>query len=283
MKTKNTSPTMKNITITTEGIDKLLKNLNPNKSPGPDGISPRILKELHSETAPLQQLLFSKSLDTGVVPNDWRSANVSPVYKKGQKYIASNYRPISLTSICCKVRVRVLDSSILVSSLCRRYFCSLQKTQFDILMLNGINAGIRNLILVINKRSTKPKSSDVLTCHLRQRNTPYWTSFVIYKRDVINDKFGKSHFNWCVDGANYHVLRTGCYPFIKFHCTKRPYQDLYSEDQFFTVLKIINLGVPTLTYGFASWMFRRFEEDVKTPKGIVKVYFMNKEDPYSVS
>ncbi|CAG2237352.1 Uncharacterized protein C15orf61 homolog,Uncharacterized protein C15orf61 [Mytilus edulis] len=109
---------------------------------------------------------------------------------------------------------------------------------------------------------------------------------IIYKnlfdfRDVINDKFGKSHFNWCVDGANYHVLRTGCYPFIKFHCTKRPYQDLYSEDQFFTVLKIINLGVPTLTYGFASWMFRRFEEDVKTPKGIVKVYFMNKEDPYS--
>ncbi|VDH91301.1 Hypothetical predicted protein, partial [Mytilus galloprovincialis] len=68
MKTKKTLPTIKNITITTEGIDKLLKNLNPNKSPGPDGISPRILKELHSETAPLLQLLFSKSLDTGVVP-----------------------------------------------------------------------------------------------------------------------------------------------------------------------------------------------------------------------
>ncbi|XP_052098803.1 uncharacterized protein C15orf61 homolog, partial [Mytilus californianus] len=147
------------------------------------------------------------------------------------------------------------------SSLCRRY-CSQENSSIC---------------------STKPRSSDVLTCHLRQRNTPYWTSFVIYKRDVINDKFGKSHFNWCVDGANYHVLRTGCYPFIKFHCTKRPYQDLYSEDQFITVLKIINLGVPTLTYGFASWMFRRFEEDVKTPKGVVKVYFMNKEDPNAVS
>ncbi|VDI69164.1 Hypothetical predicted protein [Mytilus galloprovincialis] len=111
MKTKNTSPTMKNITITTEGMDKLLKTLNPNKSPGPDGISPKILKELHSETAPLSYCF--QYLDTGVVPNDWRSANVSPFYKKGQKYTASNYRPISLTSICCKVMEHIIVSSIM--------------------------------------------------------------------------------------------------------------------------------------------------------------------------
>ena len=57
---------------------------------GPDNISPRILKELATDISPLLQLIFQKSLDTGVVPDDWRIANVSHVYKKGQKSLAEN-------------------------------------------------------------------------------------------------------------------------------------------------------------------------------------------------
>jgi hypothetical protein len=71
-------------------------------APGSDNISLRILKELATDISPLLQLRFQKSLDTGVVPDDWRIASVSPVYKKGQKSLAENYRPISLTSVCCK-------------------------------------------------------------------------------------------------------------------------------------------------------------------------------------
>lgn len=62
-------------------------------------------------------------------------------------------------------------------------------------------------------------------------------------RDVQNDQWGKSHFNWTLDtGTNYHILRTGAYPYMKYHCTKRPYQDLTLDDNFMKFIKIINLG-----------------------------------------
>ncbi|MCG8047766.1 MAG: reverse transcriptase family protein, partial [Candidatus Thiodiazotropha endolucinida] len=106
-------PVMEELNITINGIVKLLKDLNPYKSPGPDNIGPRVLKELADDVAPLLLLIYRKSLDTGEVPDDWRSANVTPVYKKGQKYLPENYRPISLTSICCKIMEHIIASKIM--------------------------------------------------------------------------------------------------------------------------------------------------------------------------
>eukprot|EP00106_Octopus_bimaculoides_P019480 XP_014786922.1 PREDICTED: uncharacterized protein C15orf61-like [Octopus bimaculoides] len=127
----------------------------------------------------------------------------------------------------------------------------------------------------------RPLASEVLTCHLLQRQHPYWTSFSVYKKSVCNDHFGLSHFNWTVGKYNYHILRTGCFPFIKYHCTRRPYEDLTFDNTFFTFLKVINLGVPTLAYGIACWMLVRYHEDVETTKGTVRIYFLNKEEKNS--
>lgn len=124
----------------------------------------------------------------------------------------------------------------------------------------------------------RPKASEVLTQHLLQRKLPHWTSFCVKYSSVCNDQFGLSYFNWEVQGANYHILRTGCFPFVKYHCSKAPWQDLRLANQLFTVLKLINLGIPTLLYGISSWFFARITETVHTNSGSVTIYFAYKEN-----
>ena len=63
-------PPISKLIIKTEGIQKLLHNLNPNKAAGPDEIKPRFLKELSHEIAPILTIIFEKSIKTGVVPDD---------------------------------------------------------------------------------------------------------------------------------------------------------------------------------------------------------------------
>ena len=104
---------MSEIHITQDGVEKLLKNLNPNKASGPDEQSPKLLKELHKEIAPILTCIFKSSIETGIVPQDWRSATVAIFYKKGPKCKPSNYRPISLTCISPKLIEHILVSNIM--------------------------------------------------------------------------------------------------------------------------------------------------------------------------
>ena len=78
--------------ITTAGVQKLLANLNTNKMSGPDGLPNRIMKTSAEELAPAITEIYKRSLTTGTLPSDWRNASVSPIFKKGNKHEASNYR-----------------------------------------------------------------------------------------------------------------------------------------------------------------------------------------------
>ena len=89
--------------ITSKVIEEEIKEININKSCGPDEIHPSMLKELISFMSRPIALLLNKSISQGVVPVDWKRAYVSPIYKKGPRNRAENYRPISLTSIICKL------------------------------------------------------------------------------------------------------------------------------------------------------------------------------------
>lgn len=94
------------------GIGKLLKNLKPEKAAGPDHIPPIVLKELYIEVSPVLEFLFQLSYDTGTLPREWCTANVSPLFKKGDRSKPANYRPISLTCILCKTFEHIITSNL---------------------------------------------------------------------------------------------------------------------------------------------------------------------------
>ena len=104
---------MKDINIQVDGVEKLLGNINPNKAKGPDEIHGRALKVCKNVIAPILTIIFQKSLTSGTIPSDWKHANVCPVYKKGDKHDPKNYRPISLTCICCKLCEHIIASSLM--------------------------------------------------------------------------------------------------------------------------------------------------------------------------
>ncbi|XP_028306823.1 uncharacterized protein C15orf61 homolog [Gouania willdenowi] len=148
-------------------------------------------------------------------------------------------------------------------------------------LLRRIHSLLLRLVLfpsALSHKGPRPTSSEVLTQHLLQRKLPPWTSFCVRYSSVHNDQFGLSNFNWKVQEVNYHILRTGCFPFIKYHCTKAPQHDLDLEDKFFTMLKVINLGIPCVAYGIGCWMVVGATESVHTSAGPVTVYFAYKEE-----
>ena len=89
-------PIISNLLISEGGILKLLKGLDISKDSGPDQIPNTILRELAIHLAPVPTSLFNQSLLSETLPSDWKTANVTPVLKKGNRSLTSNNRPISL-------------------------------------------------------------------------------------------------------------------------------------------------------------------------------------------
>ena len=105
-------PELNDILINPTIVKKKLENLKINKSPGPDTLHPRLLKELSEVLSYPLSLIFNKSVETGKVPCEWKYANITALYKKGDKKYAGNYRPVSLTSVVCKILESIIRENI---------------------------------------------------------------------------------------------------------------------------------------------------------------------------
>ena len=124
----NSFPDISPLLIHDEGVANLLSSLDDHKASGPDEIPTTLLKKLATVISPALTRIFQASLHQCLIPMDWKSANVVPVFKKGERSISSNYRPVSLTCICSKLLEHIIYSHI---------FLHLKK--YDILVKNSMD------------------------------------------------------------------------------------------------------------------------------------------------
>lgn len=122
LKFDSINATMNDIMITPEGIESAIERLANNSSPGPDGICPKLLKITKPVISRVFEALFQQSIDTGCVPDAWKIARVTPIFKSGDSSIPSNYRPISLTSIPCKLLEHIISSAVMKYLTKHNYF-----------------------------------------------------------------------------------------------------------------------------------------------------------------
>ena len=103
---------MGDIEISIQEVHNELSKLDISKAAGPDGLPSIVLRACADELALPLQILFKKSLTMGKLPRDWKQAIITPIFKKGSKIKPGNYRPVSLTSQCCKILERILRKHI---------------------------------------------------------------------------------------------------------------------------------------------------------------------------
>jgi hypothetical protein len=112
-KEKETNVEIGEVTVTREKIMKKIDKLRKDSAPGPDGIHPMLLKETKYEISKPLCIIFEQSLQSGEVPADWRVAAVTAIYKKGTKSEPGNYRPVSLTSVACKLIEGIIKDKLM--------------------------------------------------------------------------------------------------------------------------------------------------------------------------
>ena len=111
--TYNYEDELSNFPISEEKVKKLLSELHPGKAAGPDGLHPMLLSKTADALASPFTILFRQSLSEGKIPEDWRKAKVCPIFKKGSRLSANNYRPVSLTSVVCKIMEKLVRENII--------------------------------------------------------------------------------------------------------------------------------------------------------------------------
>ena len=107
------APFMNEIAVSKDGVINLLIGLNPSKALGPDELDLRVLKELATELGPVFSHLFQQSIDTGKILKEWSLANICPLFKKTDRSLACNDRPVSLTCVPCKLLEHIVCSNIM--------------------------------------------------------------------------------------------------------------------------------------------------------------------------
>ena len=107
-----TMSTINDVYFSENEVKQKISKLKTSSSKGPENISTRFLKDFGNILAKPLANIFNKSMTTGQVPSDWKLANVTPIFKKGSKSNPENYRPVSLTSVPCKLMESIIRDNV---------------------------------------------------------------------------------------------------------------------------------------------------------------------------
>lgn len=94
------------IRVDKEELRKLMISLDGRKAKGPDDVSGQVIKECNEEL--IEPIYYINSLESGTMPREWKRANIIPIYESGNRHEPLNYRPVSLTSVICKMCERII-------------------------------------------------------------------------------------------------------------------------------------------------------------------------------
>ena len=145
--------------ITTEKVRKKIRQLKPHSAAGPDGIAPKLLQQCEDQIAPVLAMIFRKSLNKSEVPQEWKTATVIPIFKKGKKSAAGNYRPVSLTSVSCKVLESILKDDIM-EHLSRNQL--IRKSQHGFMKGKSCSTNLLEFLDKITEATDKGTATDVI-------------------------------------------------------------------------------------------------------------------------
>lgn len=93
-------------------VEAAINSINPSKAQGSDNIHPRVIRQCSANLIKPLTKIFKTSISEGKLPNEWKNANVTAIFKKGQRTKPENYRPISVTSICCRLMEKLIRDAI---------------------------------------------------------------------------------------------------------------------------------------------------------------------------
>ena len=150
-------PNLASVVLTENDVETHLKALNPSKAPGPDQIPTSILKIHAPDLVPSITKMFNCSLNQGRVPTKWKQANIIPIHKKGSRFQASNYRPISLLPTISKVLERCIYDKIIAHIL-----PELANQQHGFLRNRSTTAQLLTIFSRINIILDKGKQADII-------------------------------------------------------------------------------------------------------------------------
>ena len=109
---KLTNNSLSTVNCTENEIENLTNVLNINKASGDEGISHKMLKGVSKSISKPFSILMNRSFNEGIFPEAWKVANVLPIFKKGDKSLPSNFRPVALLSCLGKLQERIVFKNL---------------------------------------------------------------------------------------------------------------------------------------------------------------------------